>query len=221
MVCGDRPTCFRLRRGEKKIDGEISSTTQVGQNPNQPNEDFIQSLEIRTFGDMDGKSDKAKEKANIKSSGESLAGNVGSTANRLFEDQGKGNPLPEIFADKVEQADFEKQFKKVWNHRIEDIEKPPADANPADYVLAPQFRDRYRDRIKDIFPQLFDMIELRTAEENANPVAGGRRGNSAAGGFAQNGGDTAGQVKGVVDWPDSKRSRIGSITGTTRLRRWT
>ena len=203
MATGQRASAYDVAK--KKIDGEISSTTQVGQNPNQPNEDFIQSLNIRTTGVMNGKSDKAREKAYIRNSNESLAGNVGSAANRLFEDQGKGNPLPEIFADKVKQADFERQFKKVWNHRIEDIEKPPADANPADYVLAPQFRDRYRDRIKeDIFPQLFDMIELRTTEETASPAAGGRRmGSAAAGGFAQSG-NKAEQSKGVVDWPDAK-----------------
>ena len=187
-----------------KIQGEIDSTESAGIKQDQPNEDFIQALVIRITGDMKDKSEKAIQLASIKSGSDSLAGNVSSAATRLFDDQGKGNPLPDIFADKDQQTDFEKQFKKVWNHRMEEIEKPPAEA-AADYVLAPQFRDRYRDRIKDIFPQLFDMIELRSTDQNDNSAGGGGHiGRAAAEGFARNGADIAAQPKGVVDWPDAK-----------------
>lgn len=206
LATTDRASAFSADK--KKIDDKIRDTSGVGQNPSQPqpSDTFNQAVAIRIDGDMQGKSEKAIQEALIKSSSDSLAGNVNSAATRLFDDQREGNRLPRIFADANEQAAFEAQFKTVWNHRIEEIEKPPASANPKDYVLDPQFRDRYRERIKDIFPRLFDMIELRTTfDESGYPVGGSHRmGNLAAGGFVETGGKP-GQSKGVVDWPDAEK----------------
>ena len=203
----DRSEAFKKAKSE--IDGALASVGTISRTPDFPSEDYIQAIEYREDGNPEGKSDAAKKIANIPGPEASLSGNVNKGASRLYADQNTGLRLPPIYPNNAEdQASFEKAFWKVWNHKIEDIEKPPAEeAHSPQYELDKTYRLIYRDRIKDIFPELFKMIELRTTEANANGVAGGndpRRGMRRLG----NGGeqravdDQAKENSGVVDWPD-------------------
>ncbi len=112
--------------------------------------------------------------------------------------------MPPIYPNNhEEQVRFEEDFWKVWNHKIEDIESPPADApNKDQYELKQVYRLKYRDEIKDVFPSLFEMIELRTSGEPGSNAGGGEGQRFGRNGPMQ-GDDPSKQPKGVVDWANA------------------
>jgi hypothetical protein len=209
VATSDRAAEFAKQKS--KIDSEIKSTDDIHNKQDHPNEVFITALKIREGDIFDGAPEDSLKVCGIKSGSDSLSGNVNSAAKRLFDDQRNGNPLPVIYgaSDANLQKEFEEDFKKVWHHKIEDIEKPPADAKPDEYVLGVQYRTQYRDRIKDIFPQLFVKIERRTEiDANGNPLPGSpnRVGDQGPGGFGSPAGeDKSKRYKGVLNWPDAEK----------------
>ncbi len=174
LATSDRADAFA--KGKEKIDGklkEVQSISRISDHPSQP---FIELVLHRESGP--------------------LRTNVANASTVLFDDQRKNNALPIIYPDNPkEQARFEVEFNKVWNHKIEDIEHPPAGANPDEYVLSKDYCNEYRDRFKEHIPELFNLIELRTRVVETEPAEAQPR--------AIANGPPEERYKGCVDWPGS------------------
>ena len=162
--------------------------------------------------------------ANVNSPTDSLTGNVSAAAERLFDDQRKTFKLPPVYPNNpAEQARFEDDFWKVWNHKIWDIETPPPEAtNKEQYELDRTFRLAYRDQIKDIFPDLFKRIDLRTAADGRECWR--RRARAREVRAAERPTTPRSRLRALLDWPDAgkliKRFRnwndIPTTTGNHR-----
>jgi len=175
LATSDRADAYA--KGKAKIDGklnEVQSISRVSDHPSQP---FIEQVLLRESGP--------------------LTTNVAKASTVLFNDQRKNNALPIIYPDNPkEQARFEAEFNKVWNHKIEDIEHPPAGTNLDEYVLSKDYCNEYRDRFKEHIPELFNLIELRTPVVETDPAEGQPRANP--------NGPPEVRYKGCVDWPGSE-----------------
>ncbi len=198
----DRADAFTKQKS--KDEKAFSDTSQISSKQDQANQNYDTAIQIRNTGILDGASEEAKAMSKITSGSQSLSANVSIANERLFDDQRSANPLPVIYADAPTQRDFEAAFRKVWNHRIEQIEdneKKPADQKRDEFTLLPQFRDRYRDRIKDeVFPQLFKLVELRNQlDNNGVPMPGS--GPMGPGGAE----DKNAKYSGVVTWPAAEQ----------------
>ena len=206
MATADRAEQYTKCKTE--IEGQFTSMNQITTKRDHPSENYNNGLGLRESGLLAGATDDAIKASEVIKTPEreSWPATFPSAAEQLFDGRCTTFELPPIYPNNhEEQVRFEEDFWKVWNHKIEDIEKPPADApNKDQYELKQVYRLQYRDQIKDIFPSLFEMIELRTsAEPGANAGGGEGRGDR----FAQNGprpgDDPSKQVKGVVDWADA------------------
>jgi hypothetical protein len=199
MATSDRADQFTKR--VSAIKSQFDLMTTISGTQNHPSENSNHAIDFRVTGDTANVTDDIKKMALINSFSESLTGNVSAAAQRLFDDQRKTFKLPVIYPNVPgDQTRFEEDFWKVWDHKIEDIEKPPAEAtNKEQYELEKVFRLQYRDQIKEIFPELFKRIDLRTVAEGVGnaPAADGRGGRVAPGA----GDDPSKQVTGVLDWP--------------------
>ncbi len=151
VATADRAEATDKRR--KLIEGEFQDATRIASTRDHPSQAYIDLIDKRVGGE--------------------LTATVANAAERLFNDQKSGFRLPPIFPNSEgDQARFEADFWKVWNHRIEQIEKPPADAKPGEFEIDRTYRLQYRDQIKNYFPGLFEMIELRTvADPNGDAAA--------------------------------------------------
>jgi hypothetical protein len=197
----DRATAFAARK--TAIEGKINSIKSIGCKTDHPSEPYIKAILVRENGNLADVPEEVAKIAIIKSAADSLSSKVSSAAQRLFDDQRSINRLPLVFPNNAgDQRRFEADFWKVWNHRIEDIERPPEGANHDQYELDKTFRDAYRNRIKDIFPKLFDMVDRRMVADNTGALMTGERmppgrGNMGGGQIL----DSTKQYKGTVDWP--------------------
>jgi hypothetical protein len=198
MATGDRAEQFGKRKSA--IEAQFGNMQKVSTTQNHPSEISVNAINFRVTGDTANVSEEVKKVSGINGFSDSLTGNVSTAAERLFDDQRKTFKLPIIYPNVPgDQARFAEDFWKVWNHKIEDIEKPPAEAtNKEQYDLNSVFRLQYRDQIKEIFPELFKRIDLRTVVEGA---AAGGEGRGQRSGAPD---DQTKQVTGVVDWPGSE-----------------
>jgi hypothetical protein len=200
MATSDRADAFSKQK--TAIDGKFSSVEAIKNFRDHPSEAYNQALKIRTDGDTANTTEEAKKLADIKEATKSLAGNVSAAAERLYDDQRKTFKLPPVYPNnQAQQERFAEDFWKVWNHKIEDIETPPAEAtNKEQYELDKTFRLQYRDQIKETFPDLFKRIDLRTAVDAADNAEGGSRRPSNMPTNVSRGEDPTKQYKGVLVW---------------------
>ena len=210
MATGDRASQYDSQK--KLIDGQFTTVTAISSTRDHPSDSYIKGIVLRVDGDVANATEEVRRIADIKTATESLMGNVSAAAERLFDDQRKTFKLPPVYPNNpAEQTRFEDDFWKVWNHKIADIEKPPAEAtNKEQFELDKTFRLQYRDQIKEIFPDLFKRIDLRTAAEGAANAPGGERGAMRGAGAAD---DPTKQGAGVLDWP-------GATELTKRFENW-
>ena len=104
--------------------------------PTTPTTFTLKPFDLRVTGNIANVPDEVKKIAAITAATESLRATSPrprhgySTANARPSNCRQSSPII------PEQARFEDDFWKVWNHRIEDIEKPPAEAtNKEQYEL--------------------------------------------------------------------------------------
>ena len=210
MATDDRADQYGKRKSA--IEGQFTAMQQISSKPDHPSEKFNNSIDFRVTGNTANVSEDAKKASGIADPSQSLSGNVSAAAERLFDDQRKSFKLPKIFPNNQGDQDrFADDFWKVWNHRIEDIEKPPAEAtNKEQYELDRVFRLQYRDQIKEIFPDLFKRIDLRSTGEGVGNAPVGERGGVRTGGAVD---DPTKVGTGVLDWP-------GAAELTKRFENW-
>src|SRR5947209_6617740 len=137
---GDRASQFDVRK--KAIEGQFGKMQGISGKSDHPSEDFINGIILRVTGDLANATDGAKKTGGITDPSQSLSGNVSTAAELLFNGQHATFKLPDIYPNnEAEQKRFAEDFWKVWNHKIEDIEKPPVEAtNKDEYELDRTFR---------------------------------------------------------------------------------
>ncbi len=120
---------------KKVIQTKISQVQAITNNKQHPSEAYNQQIKDITKGPLTEQVERASK--------------------RLYEEQQSENPLPAVFARTDEQKDFEVAFFKIWGPMETIADLPPG-------TLGELYRGRYRDRISEVFPTLFQLIERRT-----------------------------------------------------------
>ena len=162
VVCGERRRASAYDVAKEKIDGEISSTTQVGQNPNQPNEDFIQSLKIRTSATWTAKAIKRK-KGTSRAATKALPATWAAPPTGFSRIRAKAIRCPN-FRRQGRAGGFRDSSRRCGTTASKTSKRRPRTRTRGPRA-GPEIWDRYRDRIKEhIFPPLRH-DEMRTTRK--------------------------------------------------------
>ena len=174
LATGDEETRFAARKGQ--IESKFGLASAIVNNREHPSAKYIEQIRDIERGPLTEQVDKASK--------------------HLYDEQRDANPLPKLFStDENAQKEFKEAFERIWGP-MEEIAKLPPDRQLADL-----YRSRYRNHIEEHFPELFELIERRTAEGGDEPARG--KSVLAPGLDNKGGSESTKKMVGVVDWRDA------------------